>query len=72
MGNWIYTPALTDEANASLHDNFQHIELRYSAKLLEDLLAELGCVEAHFTASVSSPEECENYFSEPNRQLSHA
>ena len=72
MGNWIYTPALTDEANASLHGNFQRVDLRYSAQPIEDLLTELGRIEAHVTASANSPEEYDNHFGESHGQLSHA
>lgn len=71
MGNWVYTPALTDEANASLHDNFQRVDLRYSAQLIEDLLTELGRIEAHVVASANSP-EYDNHFGESHGQLSHA
>ncbi|CAM5403666.1 hypothetical protein SALBM135S_01328 [Streptomyces alboniger] len=50
MGAWIFTPAPADHASATLQDDYRRVDLRYSAQLLEDLLAELGDIEAHFTA----------------------
>lgn len=53
MGEWVFTPAsiqLTRTASATLHDKDRCITLRYSASLLEDLLTELGSIEADFTA----------------------
>ncbi|WP_447034868.1 hypothetical protein [Streptomyces sp. DSM 118878] len=58
MGAWVFTPALAGNARATLQDDYRRVDLRYSAKLLEDLLAELGLIEAHFTTLASTPKGC--------------
>jgi hypothetical protein len=58
MGAWVFTPALTGSARATLQDDCRRVDLRYSAQLLEDLLAELGLIEAHFTTLASTPKGC--------------
>ncbi|WP_190086230.1 hypothetical protein [Streptomyces longisporoflavus] len=55
MGEWVYTPAdAAGGAKATLHDQYQSVDLRYSAALLEDFLAELGRIEATFASSASA------------------
>ncbi|WP_141747185.1 hypothetical protein [Streptomyces agglomeratus] len=59
MGEWVFTPASghsAREAGATLRDDDRWIDLRYSAPLLEDLLAELRSIEADFVARSSSAE----------------
>lgn len=54
MGPWVFTPAPADHSSATLQDEYRRVDLRYSANLLEDLIAELGLVEAHFTTLAST------------------
>ncbi|GGV72759.1 hypothetical protein GCM10010277_86040 [Streptomyces longisporoflavus] len=56
MGGWVYTPAAAGGVKATLHDTYQSVDLRYSAALFEDFLAELGRIEATFASSVSGPQ----------------
>jgi hypothetical protein len=71
MGDWIYTSSSAGGAHATLHDNYQRINLRYSDKLLEDLLAELGRIEAALVSLGRKPEGRGNP-REPRRATTHA
>jgi hypothetical protein len=58
MGDWIYTSSPASGVHATHHDNVQRIQLRYSDKLLKDLLAELGRIEAELVSTRRTPEGC--------------
>ncbi|WP_141754310.1 hypothetical protein [Streptomyces agglomeratus] len=54
MGEWVFTPAVSHRlkaSNATLHDKDRHVDLWYSASLLEDLLARLDSIEADFSTT---------------------
>ncbi|MEV0122172.1 hypothetical protein AB0I16_11615 [Streptomyces sp. NPDC050703] len=71
MGTWVFTPAPADHLSATLQDEFRRVDLRYSAKLLEDLLAELGLIEAHFTILASTPKGCGVHSHASRPQVAH-
>ncbi|OEJ23616.1 hypothetical protein AR457_02980 [Streptomyces agglomeratus] len=59
MGDWVFTPAVGHPIwgpNATLHDKDRCVELRYSASLLEELLARLGSIEAGFATTSGAPD----------------
>lgn len=72
MGDWVYTPAATGRANATLHDNCRRVDLRYSAEILEGLLTELGCIEARLAPSARDLKGCDTHMREPWRETTHA
>ncbi|MFD9377835.1 hypothetical protein ACFWBH_20185 [Streptomyces sp. NPDC059999] len=71
LGKWVYTPAPAAAVNATLHDSYRRVDLRHSAQLLEDLLTELGHIQARFAASASNPEGCDTHFLDEPHQQSH-
>jgi hypothetical protein len=71
MGSWVYTPAPVGGVLATLHDSCRRVDLRYSAKLLEDLLTELGRIEAQAVPLEHGPTGHKDHSRELWRQTSH-
>jgi hypothetical protein len=69
MGKWVFTPTGGHPiwgTHATLHDKDQCIALQHSSCLLENLLAQLGNVEDHFTNAFSTPGTGEEHTRQPN------
>ncbi|MBT2398245.1 hypothetical protein [Streptomyces sp. ISL-100] len=69
MGKWVFTPTAGHPiwgTHATLHDNDRCIALRYSACLLENLLAQLGSIENQFANAFTGPGTGQEHTGRPN------
>ncbi len=74
MGEWVFTPTAGHPiwgTNATLHDKDRCIALRYSACLLENLLAQLGSIEDILDGADSGPRPHGGHAGQLSRRAVH-